>query len=109
MKNHIKPSFKNRACQNAVVMFLRPYAVRELPAWSKIYNLLASYKQDARWEGAPIVQTRGREHGYVVNLDLSKWSDQLTYFLGRWSDIAIQRLLAEKVEPRATIVDIGAN
>lgn len=104
-----KPLLIWRAYQSATLALFRPYCLRELPGWGILYDRLCSWKQDKRWEGAPVVQMRGREHGYVVTLDLSKWSDRSTYFLGRWSDIAIQRLLAEKVEAGATVVDVGAN
>src|SRR5687767_6317202 len=95
-----------RAYQAATVAILRPYTIRELPGWGRLYNCFASWKQDALWTGAPTVEMRGREHGYVVRLDLSKWSDRLTYFLGRWSDNAIQSVVAEMVDPTGTIVDV---
>ncbi|QIK79121.1 FkbM family methyltransferase [Sphingomonas piscis] len=99
----------SRAYQKVVIATLRPYTLRQLPGWGRLYNRLAAWEQNDRWTGAPTVEMRHRDHGYVTLLDLTKWADRLTYFLGRWSDIAIQTAVKELVKPSDTIVDIGAN
>lgn len=52
---------------------------------------------------------RGRDHGYVTTLDLSKWFDRQTYFLGRWHALGIESFVSSVCGLPDTIVDVGAN
>lgn len=99
----------SRTAQEAIIFAVRPYVRRELPGWGKVYNLVANYHRDWLWMSAPVKTTAGRLHGHTMRLDLSKWSDRLTYFLGRWSNLELQLFLADNVRPGDTVVDGGAN
>jgi FkbM family methyltransferase len=50
-----------------------------------------------------------KRNGYAIELDLSWWSDRLTYFLGRWHDLPAQMILDTVVNPGDLVVDVGAN
>ena len=93
-----------------VILIIRPYIVRELPGWGKLYAFfMLSRKCAWLWED-PLAKTiRGKLHGYLMDLDLSRWSDKMTFFLGRWHQIEIQLFLLDMVKPEDTVVDIGAN
>jgi FkbM family methyltransferase len=87
---------------------VRPYARRELPAWGRVLRWSGVYDND-RWAGAPVLETRGKWHGYRMRLDLSDWSERHTYFLTRFSDLPTQLAIRSLVRPGETFVDIGAN
>ena len=59
---------------------------------------------DLRWAQAPIVTLRGKNHGYQMRLDLSDWSQRLTYFLGRYYELGVQRVLDVTLKPGARFV-----
>ena len=98
-----------RTMQSIIILTVRPYVIRELPGWGKLYAFVAGHTRDWLWAGAPVKTIRGKLHGYVLQLDLSKWSDRSTYFLGRWYDLEIQLFMADMIGPGDTVVDIGAN
>lgn len=98
-----------RAMQSIVILTVRPYVTREFPGWGKLYAFVAGHTRDWLWAGAPVKTIRGKLHGYVLQLDLSKWSDRSTYFLGRWYDLEIQLFMTDMIGPGDTVVDIGAN
>lgn len=84
------------------------YARRELPMWGRLYAL-AGGTRDARWRDAGKVTIRGKLHGYRMPLDLSNWSERLTYCLGRYHDLPLQAAILRVVRPGDTFVDVGAN
>ncbi|WP_041933171.1 hypothetical protein [Gloeothece verrucosa] len=63
-----------------------PYARLELPGWGKLLKKISviSYKDDEYWQNAHIKTIPGKLHGYLMNLDLSNWSERHTYFIGRF-------------------------
>jgi FkbM family methyltransferase len=95
--------------QSIVILTVRPYVIRELPGWGKLHALAIDYRRDWLWAGASSKTIRGKLHGYIMHLDLSKWSDRSTYFLGRWYDLQTQLLISDLIEPGDTVVDVGAN
>jgi FkbM family methyltransferase len=97
------------ALQKLVMLTLRPYIYRELPGWGKLHALALDFRKERFWRGAPIVEMRGKDHGYVTTLDLSYWQDRTTYFLGRWHDARLVSLAKAYIEPTGTVVDVGAN
>jgi FkbM family methyltransferase len=98
-----------RSLQNIIILIVRPYVVRELFGWGKLYALIGDYRRDWLWMGAPIKAIRGKVHGYIMHLDLSKWSSRSTYFLGRWNNLEMQLFMSDLLRPADTVVDVGAN
>ena len=52
---------------------------------------------------------RGKLHGYKMELDLRDWSEQMTYFLGRHSDLPLQLAMMALLKPGDRFVDVGTN
>src|SRR5262245_43203816 len=99
-----------RAVQGTIIGLVRPYVIRELFGWGKAYAAFAGdYRRDWLWRNAPIKTIRGKLHGQIMHLDLSKWSDRSAYFLGRWYELGIQLLVSDVLKTGETVVDVGAN
>lgn len=90
-------------------MAIRPYTSRELPGWGRLFGPIGSYKRDWFWMGARERRMRGKLHGYIMQLDIQKWTDRQTYFLGRWYDLPTQLFTASAVGVGDIVIDIGAN
>jgi FkbM family methyltransferase len=89
---------------------IRPYIWNELPAWGWVYQqFIGDYRQDPCWQGETPKIVRGKLHGYEMELDISRWSERLTYFLGRLYDLETQLVLMRVLHQGDRIVDIGAN
>ena len=87
-----------------------PYVRLELPLWGKLVEKLhITYLYEELWRDAPTKTIRGKMHGYVMNLDLSNWSERLTYFIGRFYDLPLQLIIKNYLKPGDIFVDIGAN
>lgn len=92
------------------VALLRPYIYRELPGWGYLYNIfIGGYGRDSEWVGQPQRWIRGKRHGYEMMLDVGRWSNRVTYFLGRFYDLPTQLVLEAILRPQDSFVDIGAN
>src|SRR5690242_13564500 len=87
---------------------LLPYSRLELPGWGKLLRLCGAMNRTG-WEGAPVRTIRGKKHGYLMPLDLSNWSERLTYFLGRHHEIFTSLFLEAAVRPGETFIDVGGN
>jgi FkbM family methyltransferase len=61
------------------------------------------------WQNAPTRTMRCKTNGYLVPLDLSNWSERLSFFLGRHHEIATALFLHAAVRSGETFIDIGAN
>jgi FkbM family methyltransferase len=93
-------------------LLLLPYSRLELPAWNRLLTLakVTGYEHDSRvWAFAPTKTIRGKLHGYLMKLDLTDWSQRLTYFLGRYYELHIQLLLRELLRNGDRVIDVGAN
>ena len=55
------------------------------------------------------VSRRDKLHGYLVELDLSDWSERLSYFLGRYYDLPSQLALRHLLRDGDVALDVGAN
>ena len=109
MIKNLRHSFR-RVLQNIIILIVRPYVFRELPGWGRLYAaFVGDYRRNWFWAGAGIKSICGKQHGYVMRLDLSKWPDRIAYFLGRWYDLRTQLLLPDLIRLGDTIVDVGAN
>jgi hypothetical protein len=79
---------------------VRPYIWHELPGWGRLYSrFVGDYRRDASWAGEPSRTIRGKLHGYEIDLDLSRWSERATYFLGRFYDLENQLLPTRILRP----------
>ncbi|HEX5052783.1 MAG TPA: FkbM family methyltransferase [Planctomycetota bacterium] len=87
---------------------LVPYLRREWPAWGKLYAL-AGGRSAGRWRHAGRGRVRGKLHGYWMELDLSNWSERLSWCLGRYHDLPVQLVLQQVLRPGDCFVDVGAN
>lgn len=78
-----------------------PITRRELPGWGRVLHMIGrtGYEHDHQWADAPVKVIRGKEHGYLMELDLTDWSCRITYFLGRFYELHVLRLLDEMLEP----------
>jgi FkbM family methyltransferase len=96
--------------QQLIIVMARPYIVRELPGWGKLYEgVVGGYRRNELWAGAPIRLIRGKLHGYLMHLDLSRWADRFAFFLARWYALDLQLLMADVIKRGDVVVDIGAN
>jgi FkbM family methyltransferase len=103
-------SILQRAVQNTIIVIARPYIFRELPGWGSVYTaIVGDYRRDWLWTEAPAKTIRGKLHHYFMPLDLSRWADRSTFFLGRWYDLHTQLLMSDLIKSGDTVVDIGAN
>jgi FkbM family methyltransferase len=96
--------------QQIAMRLLRPYTLRELPGWGRLYKaFVGDYDADLRWKGFGPRWVRGKLHGYEMLLDLGYWSNRATYFLGRFYDLPTQLALKAILKPGETFIDVGAN
>jgi FkbM family methyltransferase len=88
-----------------------PYTRAELPGWRIPLTLTGGLVPiaDTRWQNAPKVTIRGKSHGYLMELELSDWAERFTFFLGRYYEMGVQRVLDAILMPGDRFVDIGAN
>ena len=87
-----------------------PFTRMELPGWGCLYgSRLVRGHSGAFWSGAPTRRITGKLHNLQMELDLSDWSDRLSYFLGRYYELALQLLLLKCVDRGDRSVDVGAN
>ncbi len=99
-----------RALQNLAIAAARPYVRREYPGWGRVYAaIVGGYERNWLWAGAPVKTIRGKRHGYLMRLDLSRWADRSAFFLGRWYDLSTQLLISDLLRSGDCVIDVGAN
>lgn len=105
-----KLTAQQRLLRTVALKIVRPYIRHELPGWGRFYRaFVGSYLADPRWQGMPERWIRGKLHGYEMKLDISRWSNRSTYFLGRFYDLPTQIITTALLRRGGTFVDIGAN
>lgn len=87
---------------------LKAYCRRELPGWGRLYAALGA-NDDAAFRDAGMRTVRGKLHGFDMEFDLGNWSERLSWFLGRYHDLALQQMVQKLLRPGDCFVDIGAN
>jgi FkbM family methyltransferase len=85
----------------------RPYIYNELPGWGRLINSVV-VKGEHLWRGRRETVVDKRT-GYQLDLDLSWWADRMTFFLGRWYDLATQLTVDRHVKLGDVVIDVGAN
>jgi len=89
-----------------------PFTRAEVPKWPLLMNAVSAdwdTSFDRRWPGQAKVVVRGKNHGFLMNLDRSDWAQRMTYFLGRYYELGVARVLELILRPGDRFVDIGAN
>jgi FkbM family methyltransferase len=103
-------ALRNRLRRGFAELVVRPYVYRELPGWGPLYTrFVGGYKSDPEWADAGRRNIRGKLHGFAMELDVSQWSQRLTYFLGRYYDLATQLMCEAVLRPGDRVFDVGAN
>jgi FkbM family methyltransferase len=90
---------------------LLPYTRHELPGWGYLLsklNILGN-QNDYLWTSTGKQTVKGKWHKYSMELDLSDWSERMTYFLGRYYELNTQLLLNHILKEGDRFIDIGAN
>ena len=95
----------------AMQRLILPYTRRELPGWGRLLRRWGrvGYQHDDLWKDEGVRTIRGKEHGYLMELDMTNWSARTTFFLGRYYELHILRLLDRYLGEGDRFVDIGAN
>lgn len=88
-----------------------PFTRLELPGWGRIARAFGAVIPAGAtdWEGAPTKTIRGKAHGYLMELDLQDWAERMTYFLGRYYELTLQKAIEETLEAGDRFVDVGGN
>ena len=96
---------------NLFQRLILPYTRAELPGWGPLMEraCVLGGKFDSLWKGSSLETIRGKRHGYLMTLDLSNWSERMTFFLGRYYELGVQLALDATLNPGDRFVDIGAN
>jgi len=95
--------------QSLIVAAAMPYIRAELPGWGRLLRLVAGWRRDRLWDGAASRTITTKLYGHTLSLNMRKWTDRSTFFLGRWYDLETQTALWSLVHPGDLVVDIGAN
>lgn len=87
----------------------KPFLRRSPRFTGKVYGLLGGDRNELNWGQYGRLTTRGTEHGLKMELDVNDWSQRSAYYLGRFYDVASQRVTRKLLREGDTYVDIGAN
>jgi FkbM family methyltransferase len=93
-------------------MLMLPYTRAEFLNWGKLMRWAeVGWEAGTRdeWKAFPMVVVRGKQHGFLMNLDRSDWSQRSTFFIGRYYELGVLRTLDLVLRPGDSFVDIGAN
>jgi FkbM family methyltransferase len=96
-------------CSKLLLDVARPL-LRHLPRGSgTLYRCLGGYRRSAFWNGYGFRMLRGVDHGFQMRLSLGNVFERETYYLGRFYEWELQRLLQSYIRPGDTVIDVGAN
>ncbi|MDB6002208.1 MAG: hypothetical protein JWP52_3907 [Rhizobacter sp.] len=87
--------------------FILPYTRAELPFSHRLIQWAGNHGSGS--QAAPVTLVRGTLHGYLMKLDRSNWAQRITYYLGRYYELGVQKCLDALLRPGDRFVDIGAN
>ncbi len=100
----------------AAAMCAFPTEIRRVDVlWRALYSRIGGGEfepnapLDAKWPSGLQPPIRGKEHRFLMRLNLQNWSDRRTYFSGRYYQQDISRLLISMLRRGDQYVDIGAN
>ena len=95
--------------QQAIITCIRPLIFSEVPGWGRIYRAVIDQPRADFWDRAGVKTIRGKRHGYLMELDISRWSERAAFFLGRWYDLKTQLLVERVLSKNDLVVDVGGN
>lgn len=104
-------NLRHRALRTAAIA-ARPWMKHELPGWGRLFAALSLGGIDncnSVWAGGPQRRERGKLHGMVLRLDLSRDLDRFVWFVGRYYDLPVQLAARALLRPGDVCVDVGAN
>jgi FkbM family methyltransferase len=100
-----KASFKRTFAAVAL-----PYFRHELPGWQRLASPAGlPVSNTAQWKDLPPRTIRGKTHGLLMTLSMEDWCERLTYFLGRYYEFALERLIQRLLQQGDTFIDVGGN
>ncbi|MGH2659774.1 MAG: FkbM family methyltransferase, partial [Actinomycetota bacterium] len=98
------------AIRRCIAFLTVPYFRLELPGWERLSSLVGlPISNRALWARAAPRTVRGKLHGFRMRLRMQDWSERLTYFLGRYYELPLERLLQSLLERGETFIDVGGN
>src|SRR5688572_13008130 len=88
-----------------------PYFRSELPGWGRLMRVMkvSGPHNDVHWVDSSDVVLTGKSHGYRMQLELKDWCQRMTFFLGRYYELHVLRLIDTVLRPGDRAVDIGGN
>ena len=98
------------AVRRALATVALPYLRLQLPGWRRVASGAGlPIRHVAQWADVPPRTIRSKTHRLLMHLEMQDWCERLTYFLGRYYEVAVERLVERLVLPGDTFVDVGAN
>jgi FkbM family methyltransferase len=91
-----------------LAMLAALYTRFDLPGTSRLLRV-AGVRDDSLWTDAPARTVRGKWDRCRRTVELSNWSERLTWFLRRYYELPPQLLLMAALRRGDRVVDIGAN
>lgn len=99
-----------RLRQNLVILTMRPLISRETKGWGKLYTrFVGDASRNDFWQLSQKRIVRDKLHQFLLELDLSQVTERYTFFLGRWYDYPLQKLLQKVLQPGDEVIDVGAD
>ena len=105
------PDISGKGRYRRWMSLLLPFTRAEFPGWGRLLRAAGVMVPiwETSWDGAAARRSRGKLHGYEMTLHMDDWSERLTYFLGRYYELAVQETLLSVLRPGDRFVDVGAN
>lgn len=97
--------------ERLLIRAVLPYTRHELPGWGHLLGALRVLvpTEGPAWNGARVRVIRGKDHGFLMKLDLSDWAQRMTFCLGRYYELGVLQVLDKVLGPGDAFVDFGAN
>jgi len=97
--------------QRISLMIARSYCRFELPGWGRLLRIL-NYLQgtsDSSRKVPSFRTIRGKNHHFLMNLNINDRDERLTYILGRFIELETAQTMRALLRSGDTVIDVGAN